>query len=174
MKLTTVEIAEFGMFGAIMYAQKAVLAALPNIHLTAVLIIALTVVYRVKALYPIYVYILLEGLFGGFTTWWIPYLYIWTILWGVTMLLPQNLPDKKYGAIIYMIVCGLHGILFGTLFAPAQALLFGLDLKGMAAWIIAGLSFDVIHGISNFCLGILIIPLIRLFRKLETVKGAGI
>lgn len=161
------EIAKFGMFGAIIYVQKVVLASLPNIHLSTVLIIALTVVYRAKALYPIYVYVLLEGLFGGFTTWWVPYLYVWTILWGVVMLLPEDLPNRKYGAIIYMIVCSLHGFLFGTLFAPAQALMFGLNFEGMIAWIIAGLSFDVIHGISNFCLGILIIPLIKLFRKLE-------
>lgn len=171
MKLSTAEIAKFGMLGAIMYAQKAVLASLPNIHLSAVIIIALTVVYRFKALYPIYIYILLEGLFGGFTTWWIPYLYIWTILWGVTMLLPKDLPNKKCGTIIFMVVCSLHGLLFGTLFAPAQALMFGLNFMGMIAWIAAGLSFDLIHGVSNFCVGVLIIPLIRLFRKLENTKG---
>lgn len=171
MKLTIKEIAKFGMFGAIMYAQKVALAALPNIHLVGVLIIALTVVYRVKALYPIYVYVLLEGLFGGFTSWWIPYLYVWTILWGVTMLLPRDLPEKKYGAIIYMIVCSAHGFLFGTLFAPVQAILFGLDFKGMIAWIIAGLPYDAIHGVSNFVLGILVIPLIKLFRSLEKTEG---
>lgn len=172
MKLSTAEIAKFGMLGAIMYAQKAVLASLPNIHLSAVIIIALTVVYRFKALYPIYIYILLEGLFGGFTTWWIPYLYIWTILWGVIMLLPKNLYMKKSSVVIYMTVCSLHGFLFGTLFAPAQAIMFGMNIQGMLAWIVAGLSFDAIHGISNFCLGILITPLIKLFMRLERQKGA--
>lgn len=174
MNISVKEIAKFGMFGAIIYAQKAVLASLPNIHLSAVLIIALTVVYRAKALYPIYVYVLLEGLFGGFTTWWIPYLYVWTILWGAVMLLPKDLPNRKCGAVIYMIVCSLHGFLFGTLFAPAQAIMFGLNFEGMIAWIIAGLSFDVIHGISNFCLGILIIPLINLFRKLEKTVAVNL
>ena len=172
MKLTSAEIARFGMIGAIIYAQKVVLAALPNIHLSAVIIMALTVVYRRKALYPLYIYVLLEGLFGGFTTWWIPYLYVWTVLWGVTMLLPADLYAKKYGVFVYMIVCGLHGILFGTLFAPAQALMLGLNLQGMFAWIAAGLTFDIIHGISNFCLGILIIPLIKLFRKLNRINEA--
>ena len=104
MKLTSAEIARFGMIGAIIYAQKVVLAALPNIHLSAVIIMALTVVYRRKALYPLYIYVLLEGLFGGFTTWWIPYLYVWTVLWGVTMLLPADLYAKKYGVFVYMIV----------------------------------------------------------------------
>lgn len=168
MKLTIGEIAKFGMFGAIIYAQKAVLAGLPNIHLSAVIIIALTVVYRAKALYPTYVYVLLEGLFGGFTNLWVPYLYVWAILWGITMLLPEDLPNRKYGAIVYMIVCSLHGFLYGTLFAPAEALMLGLNFKGMIAWIAAGLSFDAIHGASNFCLGILIIPIIKLLRRLET------
>ena len=150
-----------------MYAQKLVLAALPNIHLTAVLITALTIIYRKKALYPIYVYVLLEGLFGGFSAWWIPYLYVWTILWAVVMILPRDLKNRKYGAVAYMAVCGLHGLLFGTLFAPAQALLFGMSFKAMLAWIAAGLSFDVIHGVSNFILGSLVIPLAGLFEKLE-------
>jgi predicted RNA-binding protein YlxR (DUF448 family) len=29
-----------------------------------------------------------------------------------------------------MIVCALHGFLFGTLFAPMQALFFNLDFNG--------------------------------------------
>ena len=174
MKLNVKEIAKFGMLGAIIYAQKAVLAALPNIHLTAVLIVTLAVVYRLKALYPLYVYVFLEGLFGGFTIWWIPYLYIWTTLWGAVMLLPKDLPDKKYGVIIYMVICSLHGFLFGALFAPLQAIMFGMNFEEMIAWIIAGLSFDTIHGISNFCLGFLVVPLIRLFRKLEKVPEGNL
>ena len=90
------------------------------------------------------------------------------------MLLPKDLPNRKYGAIIYMIVCSLHGFLFGALFAPAQAIMFGLNFEGMIAWIIAGLSFDVIHGVSNFCLGILIIPLINLFKKLEKTVAVNL
>ena len=166
------EIAKLGMFGAIIYAQKAVLASLPNIHLTAVLIIALTVVYRVKALYPICIYVLLEGLFGGFSAFWVSYIYIWTILWGVAMLLPKNLPEKKYGSVVYMIVCSLHGFLYGTLCAPASALILGLSFEEMLAWIVSGFSFDIIHGISNFCLGILIVPIIRLLRKLERTEAS--
>ena len=49
------------------------------------------------------------GMFGGFTTWWVPYLYVWTILWGVTMLLPKDLYTKKAGIVIYMIICSAHG-----------------------------------------------------------------
>lgn len=82
------------------------------------------------------------------------------------MLLPKNMP-KKIQPIVYMLVCASHGFLFGTLYAPAQAILFGLNFKGMIAWIIAGLFWDMVHGISNFFVGILIVPLVHLLRKLE-------
>ena len=114
----------------------------------------------------IYIYILLNGLFAGFSTWWIPYLYIWTILWGITMLLPKKIP-KKIAPIVYMIVCALHGFLFGTLYAPAQAIMFGFDFKTTIAWIIAGLPWDFVHGISNFFCGMLIIPIVTVLKKLD-------
>ena len=166
MRLTVRETAVFAMLGAVMYASKLIMELAPNVHLLGVFTIAFTVVYRKKALYPIYTYVILNGIFSVFATWWIPYLYIWTILWGVTMLLPINMP-KKIRPIVYMVVCALHGFLFGTLYAPAQALLFGLSFKGMIAWIIAGLPWDFVHGVSNFFCGILIVPIISVLRRLE-------
>ena len=166
MRLTVRETAVFAMLAAVMYPSKLIMELAPNVHLLGVFTIAFTVVYRKKALYPIYTYVILNGIFSGFATWWIPYLYIWTILWGVTMLLPINMP-KKIRPIVYMVVCALHGFLFGTLYAPAQALLFGLSFKGMIAWIIAGLPWDFVHGVSNFFCGILIVPIISVLRRLE-------
>lgn len=150
-----------------MYASKVIMEALPNVHLLGVLTIAFTVVYRKKALYPIYIYVLLNGLFAGFNMWWIPYLYIWTLLWGAVMLLPKNMP-KSVAPIVYMCLCAAHGFLFGTLYAPAQALMFGLDLEQTIAWIIAGLPWDIVHGISNFFCGILIIPIVKLLLRAES------
>lgn len=166
MKLSAKEIAVFGMFGALMYASKLIMEVAPNIHLLGVFTIVLTVVYRKKALYPIYVFVLLTGLFSGFSMWWIPYIYLWAVLWGVTMLLPRNMP-KKIAPIVYMAICSAHGFLYGTLYAPVQALMFGLDFQGMIAWIVAGLSFDCVHGISNFVCGMLIVPIINIIRRVE-------
>lgn len=165
-RLTIREIAIFGMLGAIMYASKFVMEILPNVHLLGVFTVAFTVVYRKKALYPIYTYVILNGIFCGFATWWIPYLYLWTVLWGVVMLLPREMPPKVR-PIVYMSVCAAHGFLFGTLYAPAQALLFGLNFKGMVAWIIAGLRWDLIHGVSNFICGMAIVPIIAALRLAE-------
>lgn len=172
MKLTIKEMAVFSMLGAVMYASKMIMEIAPNIHLLGVFTIAFTVVYGKKALYPIYVYVLMNGVFCGFATWWIPYLYLWTVLWGVVMLLPKKMPEK-IKPLVYMIVCAMHGFLFGTLYAPAQALLFGLSFKAMIAWIVAGLPFDFIHGISNFFCGMLIVPVISALKLSEKNMGRG-
>ena len=166
MKLTAKETAVFGMLGALMYASKMLMEVAPNIHLLGVFTIAITVVYRKKALYPIYTYVLLNGLFSGFATWWIPYLYVWTVLWGATMLLPQKI-SKDVKPLVYMVLNASHGFLFGVLYAPAQAIAFGLSFDGMIAWIIAGLPFDFIHGVSNFFCGMLIVPIISVLQRME-------
>lgn len=166
MKLTTKEIAVFAMLGTVMYLSKILMEVAPNIHLLGVFTIAFTVVYRKKALYPIYIYVMLNGIFSGFSAWWVPYLYVWTVLWGAVMLLPQDMP-KKVRPVVYMSVCAVHGFLFGTLYAPVQAVLFGLNFPGMIAWIVAGLPFDLIHGVSNFFCGCLIVPVISALKLAE-------
>lgn len=166
MKLNIKEIAIFGMLGAMMFASKMLMEALPNIHLLGVFTIATTVVYRQKALYPIYIYVILNGLFSGFNVWWVPYLYIWTILWGAVMLLPKNMP-KKARPFVYSGLCALHGFLFGLLYAPAQALFFGLSFEATITWVISGLPFDLVHGISNLVCSVLICPIIAILKKSE-------
>ena len=156
----------FAMLGAIMFASKVIMEALPNIHLLGMLVVTYTVVYRRRALIPIYIYVLLNGLYGGFSLWWAPYLYIWTILWGITMFVPRGLP-KKAKFVIYPVICSLHGFAYGILYAPAQAAMFGLDFEGMIAWIIAGFPFDAIHGVSNLIVGFLILPLAELLERLD-------
>ena len=142
---------------------------LPNVHLIGTFIAVFTAVYRTKALIPIYVYVMLTGLYYGFNAWWVPYLYIWTILWAALMLIPKKLPRKAY-AVIAHAAAVLHGLLFGTLWAPAQAITFGLSFSGMIKWIIAGLPYDLIHGFGNLVAGFLIYPLITLLDKLNKQK----
>lgn len=166
MRIKTRELTLFALLGTLMYGSKVLMEFLPNVHLLGMFTITFTVVYRKKALIPIYVYVFLNGLFAGFSLWWIPYLYIWTVLWGIVMLLPKTMP-KKVAVPVYMVTCAVHGFLFGTLYAPLQALMFGLDFKGMLAWIVAGLPWDAIHGVSNFFAGALVVPLAALLKKLS-------
>ncbi len=153
------------MLGTLMFASKIIMEVFPNIHLLGMLTMVYTLVFRVKALIPIYIYISLNGLYAGFDIWWYPYLYIWTILWGLTLLLPRNMP-RAVKAVIYPALCALHGFAYGALYAPAQAILFGFDLAQTLAWIVAGLPFDFIHGVSNIFVGLLILPLSERLSKL--------
>ena len=154
------------MFGVLMFSSKLLMEALPNIHLLGMFTVLLTVVYRSRALYPIYTYVLLNGAYAGFSPWWLPYLYIWTVLWGVVMLLPKNMP-RKAAAVVYPLVCALHGLAFGTLYAPLQALMYGYDWRGMLTWISLGFPMDVLHAVGNLAAGLLILPLSDLLRKLN-------
>ena len=160
----------FSMLGAIMFCSKIVMEALPNIHLLGMFVMTFTLVYGVKALVPIYIYVFLNGVYAGFNLWWVPYLYIWTILWAITMILPKRMP-KWLCCIVYPFVCALHGLFYGTLYAPAQAIMFHLNLEQMMAWIIAGLPFDAIHAAGNAVMGLMILPLSQLLRKLS--RGVG-
>ena len=157
------------MLGTLMFCSKIIMEFLPNVHLLGMFTMLFTIIYRKRALIPIYVYVFLNGLYAGFNFWWMPYLYIWTILWAVTMLLPKRMP-LKIAAIVYPIVCSLHGFAFGTLYAPAQALMFGLNFEQTVAWIIAGIPFDVIHGVSNIFTGMLVVPFSELLKKLSGRK----
>ena len=155
----------FAMFGALMFCSKLIMEALPNIHLLGMLTMVLTVSFRAKALIPIYIYVLLNGIYAGFNMWWVPYLYIWTILWGITMLVPKNI-SPKLALVVYPVICSLHGFAYGTLYAPAQALMFGMNFEQTIAWIVAGIPFDVIHGVSNIFTGLLVYPFSELIKKL--------
>ncbi len=155
----------FAMLSSVMFCSKILMEFLPNIHLLGMLTMVYTLVFRVRALIPIYLYVLLNGIYAGFALWWLPYLYLWMILWGFTMLLPKHMP-QKVGAIVYPTVCALHGLAFGILYAPAQALMFGMNFEQTVAWIVAGLPWDAIHMASNFAAGLLILPLYRVLSKL--------
>ena len=163
--LTVRDMAVFGMLGALMFVTKVIMEALPNIHLLGLFIMVFTLTYRTRALIPIYIYVFLNGIIAGFSFWWIPYLYIWTILWAITMLLPKNMP-KKFACIVYPLVCGLHGLAFGILYAPAQAWMFGLNFEQMITWVLAGSPFDIVHCVGNLVAGTLVLPLSALMKKL--------
>ncbi|MBR5922542.1 MAG: hypothetical protein IKZ59_01980 [Clostridia bacterium] len=167
------EIVLFALLGAFMFASKQVMEPFPNVHMLGMLTVLYTLLFRVKALIPIYIFILLEGILCGFNVWWVPYLYLWPILFGLAMLIPRNKNPFLVSGLC-AVVCSLHGFLYGTLYAPYQALMFNLTFKGTVAWIIAGIPFDIVHGISNFFMGLLVYPLYvpmrRVIGKFQNLK----
>ena len=88
------------------------------------------------------------------------------------MLLPKHMP-KGIAAVVYPLLCALHGILFGVLYAPAQAVMFGFTLEQTLAWIASGLPFDILHCGGNLAAGLLILPLSELLRRLDAGSYRG-
>ncbi len=166
-KLTVYYIVLFPLFAAIMFLSDILLDIAMNVHLLAMLIVAFTVVYRAWALIPIYIYVILYGLFYGFSGWWFGYLYVWPLLWAVIMILPKKL-NPKVAATVYAAVAGLHGLLFGTMLAPVNAVMTGFSFEQSVSWIIFGLPADVIHCVSNVLVTFLLaMPIITVLKKAE-------
>ena len=148
------------MLAALMFCAKFALQNIPNVHLGAVLLIVATLRFGIKTLYMVFVYIMLEGLFFGFSIWWVPYIYIWAIL--VLAVLPQ----RKHKSWLMLSVTGaLHGYLFGAMCAIVTAVIGGLK-AGFAFWV-SGIPYDLIHGTSNLILCLVLLrPLDKLAQKL--------
>lgn len=164
--LTLREMALFAMLGSLMFCSKILMEVFPNIHLLGMFTMVFALCYGVKGLIPLYIYVVLNGVYAGFNLWWMPYLYIWTILWGLTMLLPRGM-NTSVKAVVYPVLCGIHGLAFGILYAPAQALMFGMGFKQTVAWVMAGAPFDITHALGNLAAGFLVLPLCRLIGRID-------
>ena len=157
----------FAMLGSILFVSKQVLEVLPNVELISTLTMVYTLVYRRRALIPVYLFVFLEGILAGFGLWWYPYLYLWAVLWGVTMLLPRRLPLWAQVP-VYAGTCAGFGLAYGSLYAPYQCLVFlGGDLDKTLTWIALGFPWDMTHALGNLALGLLIVPLTTALRRLE-------
>lgn len=153
------DIALLGMLGSILFITQVVLAFLPNIELVSLLVIVYTQKYQKKALYTIYIFALLEGLFYGFGIWWIMYLYVWTILWFIVLCFRKNTQ-----AFFWALVSGAFGISFGALCSVPYFIIGGIR-GGFAYWV-SGIPFDIPHGIGNFIIALALYrPITCLFQK---------
>ena len=160
-----VDMVLFAILGSVLFAGKLAFEALPNIHPVTMLIMLYTVVFGWRALIPVGVFVAISGVFYGFSIWWLPQIYIWFVYVVLTTLIPKKIPHKA-AAFVYPLVCGFFGLIYGTLYAPGQALLFGYNASQTLKWIAAGLPFDAIHALGNLGMGLLILPLSVVLKKL--------
>lgn len=159
-KLSIGQIALFGMLGALTFGAKFVMSYLPNIEPVSLMVMVFAVVMGTKALYPIYLYILLEILVYGIGDWNIMYLYIWPLLWLIARLL-----RKMQHPLGWAMLSGVFGLLFGALCSPVYYFMGGWQMV-TAKWI-SGLSFDLMHCAGNFVIAlVLFVPLRELLTKL--------
>lgn len=154
-----------GILGALMLVVQIAFAPLPNIELVSLLVILCALTLGVYTGYTLAVFILLEGLVYGFGLWWFSYLYIWAILAGAAFLL-----RRMQSSVGWAFLSGFFGLLFGTLTALPVVFISGLP-AGLA-YIVSGIPFDLVHGVSNFLVALLLLPPLKKL-LLRLLNGLG-
>ena len=141
-RLSTRELVVMAVLTGLLLAVQVALAALPNIELVSLLIVLYTRRFRLKTLLIIYAFAVLEGLVYGFGMWFINYLYVWTVLWGLTMLLI----DMR-GTLGWVALLGGFGLGFGALCSLPYLVIGGFPT--MATYFLSGIPFDLLHALGN-------------------------
>ena len=163
-RVSLAELALFGMLGAATFGMKVVMAGLPNIEPVSLMVMLFAVTFGVKALYPVYIYVLLEYLLYGFSLWSVNYLYIWAVLAVAAWLMRRM--EHPLG---WALLSGGFGLLFCALCAPADVFVGGIGYA-VGRWT-SGIPFDLLHGAGNFAIAlVLFVPMRhrmeRLYRNL--------
>ena len=147
------------LLSCLMFGAKFALQNIPNVHLGAVLLIVATLRFGYKALYMVFVYIMLEGLVFGFSVWWFSYLFVWPVLVFVAMLFRKN-----ESPVLWAVIAGAYGLCFGPLMYLEYFAINGGWEMFFAMWV-AGIPYDLTHCISNF-----VVTLV-LYKPLHTVMA---
>lgn len=157
---------------AVIEVCKAALSFLPNIELTSFLVIMFTIYFGRKILFVIPGFILIEGALYGFGLWWLMYAYIWPLLALLAYMFRKN-----KSALIWASISGIFGLSFGFL-CSFPYFFIGLSAGGlrngfinMFTWWGAGIPWDIVHGIGNFVLMLILYkPFVKIMKRfvLET------
>ena len=154
-KLTIREITLFAVLGAMMFALQVVRAPLPNIEPVSLLVMIFAAVFGWKALYPVYVFVVMEILFYGISTWNIYYLYVWAVLAFAAILM-----RKQTQPLAWALLSAVYGLMFGALCGIVDIFIGGFGYAA-AKWV-SGIPFDLLHCGGNFVIALII------FRPLRT------
>ncbi len=170
--LTIYDIALIGMMVAVVEVCKLTLLGLPNIELTTFWIIMFTLYFGNRVFYMIPVFILVEGAMFGIQLWWIMYLYMWPSLALITKRFKNS--DSVW---TFSILSGMFGLLFGFFCAIPYVVIGTVDgniINGLYAgftWWVAGIPWDMVHGVGNFVLMfVLYRPVRNIMNKLPNIR----
>lgn len=156
------QIVTIGVLSAILLVGQLGLAFLPNIEIVSTLIILYSQIYKKQVFSIIFIFVLLEGIIFGFGIWWISYLYIWNILALIVLIF-----QKIDSAVLWAVISGIFGLLFGALCAIPY-LISGGPGAAFAYWS-AGIPYDILHCCGNFALTLILYkPLLQLLKYLQT------
>ena len=133
--------------------QLSTASAFIPLYSTVRMLIMFTLFFGRKVAFVVPVFILIEGCIYGFGSWWIMYLYTWPLLTLIAWIF-----RKQESVWFWSTLSAVFGLLFG-LFCSLPYVVMGAWDGGIKAglyagftWWVAGIPWDLVHGISNFVL----------------------
>ncbi len=158
MKTNKVEVAIkditlIGMMVAIIEVCKVALAWAPNIELTTFWLILFTLYFGKKVAFVVPVFIFLEGAMYGMQIWWVMYLYAWPLLVWIVWIF-----RRQQSIWFWCVVSSIFGLAFGFLCSLPYVVIGAVDggighgLYAGFTWWVAGIPWDIVHGVANFIL----------------------
>ena len=153
-KLTIREITLFAVLGALTFALQVVMAPLPNIEPVSLLVMIYAAVFGWKCLYPVYVFVVMEILFYGISTWNIYYLYIWAVLAFAAILM-----RRQTHPFVWALLGAVYGLMFGALCGIVDVFIGGFSYAA-AKWV-SGIPFDLLHCGGNFVIALIMFKPLR-------------
>ena len=160
------DITLIGIMVAVIEVCKVALAWAPNIELTTFLLIMFTLFFGRKILFVVPVFILIEGTMYGIHLWWIMYLYAWPLLVLLTWIF-----RRQQSVWFWSVLSAAFGLAFGFLCSFPSVAIGAVDggiRNGLYAgftWWVAGIPFDIIHGVANFVIMLVLYHPVRLVLK---------
>ena len=139
---------------ALLEVSKRALDSLPNVELITFWFIMFTLFYGKKVILAAFAFTGIDVVFWGPHAWTIMYLYMWPLL-----ILIVNATRKHENVWFYSILASAYGLSFGFLCSLVYLFIGGPSM--MFTWWIAGIPFDVLHGVSNFFICLLLYKPVR-------------
>ena len=159
------DIALIALISAIATAGKLALAFIPNVEIITLLFILYTTTLGLKRSLPAaLVFTTTEVLLFGFGTWLLGYYIIWPLLILLTAILDKK-TDKE---IFFALLAAVFGFASGLIFALVESLFYGY-VFGFSYWL-RGLPFDVVRGVSNFIIVLLLFKPLKETLKTNYIK----
>lgn len=160
------DITLIGLMVAVIEVCKVYLAWAPNVELTTFWLIMFTLFFGRKIVFVVPVFILIEGAMYGVQLWWIMYLYAWPLLVLITWIF-----RRQESIWFWCIVSGAFGLSFGFLCSFPYVVIGAVGggiVNGLYAgftWWVAGIPWDILHGVANFVLMMVLYKPVRAIMK---------
>ena len=168
--MNTKDIVLIGLLAALLKSSQAVLSFLPNIEIVSLLILIFSI--RLGAKRTIYITVLFSTLnimIWGLSPATIGYFFVWSG-YSVVCSICKRFLNKDINVAIFL---GFFGLIFGALFA---LIYLPMGYSYVLTYWINGLTFDIIHTVSNFIIGLWAFnPVLNGFdRAMKMVYGKNI